>query len=150
MPRPRYVQCVLDFSCPILDTTTGSVLVGVTAREDAPLLDATADDVRAAIGLGGECYMTRALACARLDRTSLGVLFPRLACERQCPACTTSAQGLNLASYGETIDPSVAEVLIAARAPARAVVAAGAKRYRGAPELQLRAARAAMAGMVRA
>ena len=146
MPRPRFVRCCHDPACPTLDTQSGEV---VSAREDAPLLDATAAEVRAALGLGGEAYMQRAIACAALDRSALAALFPRLESERQCPACTTSAQGLVLASYGQVIDPAVAEVLIACRAPARAVQAAGAKMYRGRPDLQIRAARAAMAGAPR-
>ena len=148
MRRPRYVVCVLDFDCPILDTRSGSVLEAEAARAatlEAIELDVGAKDVQAALGLGGECYMARAIAAARLDRRALSVLFPRLDCERPCASCP-SAQGQNLAHYGGAIDPEVAALLVESRAGARAVEAAGNRRYRGQPEEQLRAARAAMAG----
>lgn len=146
MRRPAYVRCLYDPGCPTLDTATGSE---VPAREiGTVLIDAHAADVRAALGFGA-CYMERALACARISSAVLSTLFPRLESERQCPNCRTSSQGINLARWGAKIDPEVAAELVASRATARAVEAAGLRAYEGHPDLQRRAARAALMGVRR-
>ena len=142
-----FVQCVGDAECPVLDTRTGEIVVGSLRVERVRLVVAGAADVRAALGFpkgrSGLTYMERALACARLPVSALEVLYPRRESERQCPACTVSAQGLTLARLGREIDARAARVLVATRASAREVEAAGVRANGGDARRQLAAAQAA-------
>jgi hypothetical protein len=161
---PVLLQCVGVGPTSVLDTRTGELVPGSLYVARVRSVIAAVADVRSALGFprcrcrrrtnrAEVCgcdppsltYMERALACARVEYTVLEVLYPRLESERACPTCTVSAQGLTLRRLGKEIHPAAASLLIALRASARAVEAAGLQEHGGDMARQLAAAQASIA-----